>query len=432
MHISEDFLHFIWQNQLAGYKFCLITGEICEVLHTGKGGNKDGPDFEAGQISINGLKLVGHIEIHLKSSDWFLHKHHLDPAYEKVILHVVMKHDKEVLDINNRTIPVLELRMDTLMKWKEHYEAIRMSNHSPFICSEYLSKLPQKLVCEVLQKKGELRLIEKAEKINKLFKASNFNWDECLYRMLMRDFGLNKNMEAMSMLAESLPWKFIAKERESLLSVEALLFGQAGLLKDLSDKNEYFQKLKNEYKYLSHKYKLKSISPRVWKYAPLRPSAMPDFRIAQIAALFHRISNLNSLVQSLPSKELMKVFSQNTSLFWKKHFTFNGKESKNRNTKPGNAFLELLIINSIAPYLYAWADEALQDSKKEFAIQVLKNCSAESNKIILTFVKELCYGLNSALESQGLIHLYKELCSARKCLKCPFIKDLMNLQGNHE
>ncbi len=432
MIISEEFVHFIWEKQLAGRFFTLKSGEKCEIQHPGRGENRDGPDFEDARIIIDGILLAGQVEIHLKSSDWYRHQHHKDEAYEKVILHVVLNYDKAVFDINKREIPVLELCEDQVLKWKETYEAVRLKLDSPFICAEYLKKLPKEFIHKTLCVKGEERLAKKAEYIKTLHQKLNQNWDAVLYQVLMRAFGLNKNIEAMEMLADSLPWNILAREKENLLPLEALLLGQAGMLnKPLN--HDYFKKLQQEYSYLKHKHKIQSVSKNVWKYSPVRPPAMPDLRLAQIAAFFHSVQSITGAVLSLETKEdAYDLFNTKVSVFWTDHYTLNGKEKIHKNTKPGKSFLDLITINTIAPFMLAWADITFQDRYKYQALSLLQNIGSEKNKIIATFVEELKDKPASALESQGLIELFYSLCSSKNCQKCPFMKELMQTRNQNE
>lgn len=432
MIISEEFLHFIWENQLAGRFFALKTGGECVVQHPGRGANRDGPDFEDARIIIDGILLAGHVEVHLKSSDWYRHNHQNDEAYGKVILHVVLKHDEAVFDLNGREIPVLELAEDQVLKWKNTYETLRMKLDSPFICSDYLKKLPQKFIHQTLVEKGKERLAQKSEYIKKLYQKLNQNWDAVLYQIIMRAFGLNKNTEAMEMLADSLPWSVLVREKENLLSVEALLFGQAGMLNKLIN-HDYFNMLQQEYSYLKHKHKLRSVSKTVWKYSPVRPPAMPDLRLAQIAAFFHSAPSITGAVLSIEIKEdVYDLFNTKVSAFWTNHYTLYGNEKKHKNTKPGKSFLDLITINTIAPFMMAWAEITFQYQYKNKALYLLQNIESEKNKIIATFVEDLQYKPASALESQGLIELFHSLCASKKCLKCPFMKELMQMRVQNE
>lgn len=433
MQISEDFLHFIWENQLAGRKFSLNSGVTCEILHPGKGGNKDGPDFEAALVIIDGLKLLGHIEIHVRSSEWYKHKHHLDSSYNKVILHVVAQNDEPVYDINENEIPVLVLDKKLLEEWKDKYEHIRMSLKSPFICAAYLSKIPEKTLKNGLEEMGKTRLKEKAGEIMKVFEESNQDWDECIYRILLKSYGLKQNTMPMEFLARSLPYKIIAKEKENLHSLEALFFGQAGILEAVDSSHSYIAALKKEYKYLKHKYNLNPINYNSWKYAPIRPAAMPDLRLAQLAAFFHNNGSLANQVLGFESKkDVYAWFNQETSVFWRNHYSLKGEESLNKHIRPGSSFIDLIIVNGIVPFYYFWADNTFQSQYINKALVLIEQCKSENNKIIHTFVKELQFAIQTALISQGIIHLFHKYCSNRNCLKCPFIKELMNLQGNHE
>lgn len=426
MQISEDFLHFIWKKRLVGRKFTLENGINCEILSPGESANRDGPDFESALININGNNIAGHIEIHLRASDWFKHKHHLDSGYEKVILHVVLDNDKPIYDINKREIPVLKLPKDKIIKWYNHYKLLQHSSKTPVICADYLKTLDADFVRTELRKRAIDRLNQKEKEINDVFVKSNKDWNQTAFFTLIRAYGLKINVFPMEILGRYVSWKILSKERHDCVKIEAMLFGQAGLLEKTLPKNSYLNKLKSEYVFLKHKYKLSSMDETAWKYNPVRPPAMPDFRLAQFAAF---LCNSDSLVSTLlkcdNKKNCIKIFKNKVSEFWFSHYTLKGGKNPHKQRCSGKSFIEGLIINAIAPFLYMYGRQTLQQNTSNMALELLEQCNPEQNKKIHIFVRNLDCKMENAIETQGVLQQYYAYCMQKKCMDCSFLPAIM-------
>ena len=426
MHISEEFLHFIWENRLAGRKFTLENGMNCEILSPGESGNRDGPDFESALINLNGNNIAGHIEIHLQASDWFKHKHHLDSGYEKVILHVVLDNDKTIYDINKREIPVLKLPKDKIIKWYNHYELLQRSSKTPVICANYLKFLDADFVRTELRKRAIDRLNQKEKEINDVFIKLDKDWNQTAFFTLIRAYGLKINVFPMEILGRYVSWKILSKERHDRTRIEAMLFGQAGLLEKPLPEDLYLNKLKSDYDFLKYKYDLSPMDERAWKYSPVRPAAMPDFRLAQFAAfLCNSESPITTLLKCDNKKNCIEIFKKEVSEFWNSHYTFIGKNLLHKQRSPGKSFIEGIIINAVVPFLYSYGKQTLQQGISNMALELLEQCVPEQNKIIHIFVRDLDCKMKNAVETQGVLQQYHTYCMQKKCMHCSFLSAIM-------
>ncbi len=139
MQFKEDFLHFIWKFRLYNNQtlLCHPDGKL-QVVNPGMLNKNAGPDFTEAKLKIDETLWVGHVEIHLKSSDWLLHHHQHDPAYDNVILHVVYENDQPIFRKNGCEIPVFVLKgMFDEALWHNYHALITNANHFP--CEKQLS-----------------------------------------------------------------------------------------------------------------------------------------------------------------------------------------------------------------------------------------------------------------------------------------------------
>ena len=106
--MKEDFLHYLWKYKFFMIKELRTSQNIpLEIIKTGQHNFNSGPDFFNSKLKIGKEVWAGNVEIHVKSSDWYVHGHESDENYDNVILHVVWTNDIEVFGCNNRVIPTL-------------------------------------------------------------------------------------------------------------------------------------------------------------------------------------------------------------------------------------------------------------------------------------------------------------------------------------
>lgn len=415
--MQESFLHYLWQFQQFNKNHLQTTdGQPLHVLKTGSLNSNAGPDFLQARIVIGTTEWAGSVEMHLRSGDWQQHRHHENAAYENVVLHVVWEHNQPVMRQDNSLIPTLALAPLTDKTLITKYLAL-LENLTSIPCAPQWAAVKDIHKRQALDKALMHRLQEKAAMVEELYKKTEHSWEETAYQVLARNFGFKINAEAMLALAQSLPLKILQKHADSLLQIEALLFGQAGLLPSQSE-NAYVQSLRREYHFLKHKYQLESsVTAEQWKFLRLRPANFPTLRLAQFAALLHRHPLLFSSFLSLQNPDELAIRWQVTpSAYWQEHYHF-GKISRHIG-KLGKDSLHNILINSAMPLLVAYANYKSETSYTERAVTWLEALPAENNKITRLW-EDIGQPIQNAFDSQASLGLYHHFCTGRRCLSCP-------------
>jgi len=413
--MKEEFLQFIWKQGLfIKNDLKTMDGKLVEIISPGQTNSDSGPDFFNARVRIGETIWAGNVEIHQKSSHWYQHRHDTDAAYNNVILHVVEQHDKPV-QVKNHELPTLEIRYPAEIL--ENYEQLLKSKRwvpceeklpdvDPFILRFWYSSL---MIERLQSKTGDILTI---------LEQNKNNWNETFYQLLSRNFGMKTNALPFEMLAKSLPLNVLSKHKNNLFQLEALLFGQSGLLNATLLGDDYLLSLRKEYSYLYKKYGLSGIESHLWKFMRLRPINFPTIRIAQLATLIHHSSALFSrILETENPNELRKLFDVSASEYWNTHYSFN-KISKDNHTKTlGDTAFNNLVINTIVPMLFVYGDQHLDQTMKDRALQLLEKLAPESNQIIRKW-NELGIDCRSAFETQALLQLKNSYCANKKCLNC--------------
>ena len=377
--MTEEFLHFVWQFGLfERNKLKALTGEEIDIISTGLHNSDAGPDFFNARIRINGIEWAGNVEIHLRSSDWKKHGHTKDKAYNNVILHVVEEYDADVL-INEITIvPTIKLDYNKLVL--ENYKNIYGSTNN-IACSRHIQNVDKDIFRLFFSSLAIERLEQKTFNIKQDLIKTNNNWEEVFYTNIARNFGFRVNSQPFAMLAESIPLKDLAKQKNNLLQIEALLFGQSGLIPKNAE-HPYIKSLNSEYIFLKTKFSLTSLQSSIWKFLRIRPVNFPTIRIAQFAALIFNSSALFSkIIEQRNLESLIKLFSVKASKYWDTHYAFE-KPSKEEEKTLGKESIQILIINTIIPFLFLYGKEKGKEEISERALKFLDQLTVENNTII--------------------------------------------------
>ncbi|GLR17950.1 DUF2851 family protein [Portibacter lacus] len=413
---QEDLLHYVWKLRYFDFEnLKTVNGESVEILHPGFHNFDAGPDFSAGKIKIGSTIWNGNIELHLRASDWVRHAHYNDDAYDNVILHVVYDNDEVILRKNGSTIPCITLknRIDPEIFDRYHY----LSENKSWVPCENLVTEVEEIQKQIwLERLFVARLEEKSKKISELLDFSKHNWEYVLFIMLGRYFGSSINSDAFESLCKSINLFTIYKNRDNTLLVESLLFGQAGFLKG-EFKDPYPNTLKNEYKFIKHKYKLDPIPLKLWKFFRLRPSNFPTIRIAQFAALINKKQSLfNFILEANNLDELYTIFDISTESYWETHYMFD-KESTFSSKNIGKGFQNIILINAVIPLIFIYGKLRQEQKYIDKAIAFMQEIPPERNKVISKW-KKLKFKVSNAADTQALIHLKKEFCDRHRCLQC--------------
>jgi len=420
--MKEDFLHYLWKfKKFDTLNLKTFDGEEITIINVGQYLELAGPDFFNAQITIGSQKWAGNVEIHLKSSDWYVHHHERDEAYENVILHVVWEHDTEIFRKNNSEIPVLELQKYVDAASVTNYQSL-ISPKSWIFCEKQLKKIKEFTRSNWLERLFFERLERKSKPIFELLEQTNQDWEGVLFCLLAKNFGLNTNGEIFLKIAQSIPFSIIRKESFEVENLEALLFGNAGLL-DSEREDAYFKDLKFRYFYLLHKYQLEKKIVEPVQFFKHRPDNFPTVRLSQLANLYHCQQNLFSKINTSSSvKSIYKTFDVSSSNYWQNHYQFD-KESPKKKKQLSKSFIDLIIINTIIPLQFAYAKSQGKEISEDL-IQLLNEVAPEKNAIMDKFSS---FGIKSksAFESQSLLQLKNEYCNKSRCLDCAIGMELL-------
>jgi len=416
LSFQEDLLHYVWKLQYFDFRDLQSTsGEALLIKHPGFHNFDSGPDFSAGKIKLGDTVWHGNIEIHIKASDWLLHRHQHDEAYDNVILHVVYENDTEIYRRDGSMIPCLVLKglVDEAIFERYHYLS---ANRQWVPCENLVTEVAE------IQKKIWLerlfigRLESKSRKIQDFLKQCNYNWEYTLFVMMGRYFGARVNTQAFESMCRSIDLYTIYKNRNDLSQVEALLYGQAGLL-SANFQDEYPKLLKRNYKHLQRKYKLTPIEPATWKFFRLRPVNFPTVRIAQFAALIAKNQSFFSrLLEIEKVSDLDEIWEVKTNAYWDTHYVFD-KEAKFLEKNIGITFRNTILINAVIPLIFVYGKLRNEAVYVEKAVSLMQALPAERNKIISKW-KKLKFEVSNASDSQALLHLKREYCDRNRCLQC--------------
>lgn len=412
--MNESLLQYAWQCKL--FKMNMIytvDNDPIEIIDVGQLNHDAGPDFFNAKIRIGETIWAGNIEIHVLASDWYRHHHEKDKRYDSIILHVVGESDIRVQRTNGEIIPQLQLQLNEDVKRK--YEILEQSTHW-IRCGTIWGKADPTLLSFQLSRTVRGRIHRKSREILSLLEQNKNDWASTFYQILLKGFGMHTNSLPFELLGKSLPLRVLAKQKSDLMDIEALLFGQAGLLCEGIDDN-YKTDLTKRYQYLRHKYELSPIEGNLWRYGKMRPSNFPHIKIAQFAVLIHKSEHLFSKLKECNQIEMARELLQcETSKYWNKHYLF-GKESPTTSKHMDKHTIDSLIINTVIPTLFVYGEKHKDESLQEKMLKWLEELPAENNNITKGW-REIGQPVNNAYESQALLELKTQYCDLNKCLRC--------------
>ncbi|QNA43029.1 DUF2851 family protein [Lacibacter sediminis] len=419
--MNEHLLQFIWQHLYFNRdQLSTVQHEPVQILSQGLLNTNQGPDFLHAKLFINNVTWAGTIELHLKTSDWKKHGHTNDEHYNNVILHVVYEHDEKTAG----KIPVLELKNRISTSLLQHYREL-MEQNSFVACENQLQQVNTIVWDSWKERMVAERLQQKNEHIQNILNQTNRHWEEAFWQLLARNFGSPLNTEAFESIAQSLPVTLLAKHKNHIHQIEALLLGQAGLLTGEFGE-DYPIMLQKEYKFLQQKHQLKPVAHPI-HFLRMRPSNFPTIRLAQLAMLIHQSSHLFSNVMEAKSVEAIRqMFSVTANDYWHYHYMLN-EQSAYRKKQLGKTMIDNLLINTVIPLLYVYADDQHNEGTKEKAIQWLQQMPKEKNSITQQW-ETAGATHQSAFDSQALLYLKKNYCTAKRCLQCAVGNSILKMK----
>lgn len=412
----EKLMQYVWKHRLwRSEDMVTNTGKKVRVVDPGLLNTDAGPDFFNAKIEIDDHMWVGNVEMHYRATDWKRHHHDSDKAYDSVILHVVAKDDAPVRRTNGELIPQLVLEVSPQFN-ADYASLVGATIEVP--CATKIKQVPHLTIVEWVEGLAFERLHGKVERIHQLLDSFNGSWEDVCYVTLARNFGFGINNDAFERLARRTPLRLLGKHSDSVLQIEALLFGQAGMLDaQKPGMDSYYNQLCTEYAFLSNKFQLTPMEKESWKLFRIRPQNFPYRRIAMLAQFIEGgFRMMNRILEAEGEKEMRALFEVELSGYWTKHYTF-GKPNDRATATLSRSSIDIILINTVAPLLYAYGELTGNYEMTDKAIKLLEDLRAESNSIVSHFV---AYGIDcpDALTSQALVQLKREYCDARKCIYC--------------
>ena len=422
----EQLLHYVFKHKMFPLReLQTIDGKSVEVIDPGLHNRNAGPDFFNAKVRIGNTMWVGNVEIHDKSSEWYLHGHDKDSNYDNVVLHVAGVIDTDVKTSRGEYLP--QMQLDVPQQVKEHYDELLSTDSYP-PCYKVIPSLTTLMVHAWMAALQTERLEQKTEAIRHRAELCGGSWEDAYFMTLARNYGFGINGEVFEQWARNIPLQAIAHHRDDLFQIEAIFMGQAGLLEleavpdyyQQTALNEgYFAKLRNEYLYLAHKFSMKPIDYKFWQFLRLRPQNFPHIRISQLANLYYqRKAGLSQLMECETIEQLKTILSSHVTPYWETHYTFGSTSNKNEKHLSYGS-INLLMINTAIPMLFAIGRHRGKEVLCDRAFDFLEQLKAENNHIIRMW-QQVGLEVKTAGDSQALIQLKKEYCDKKDCLRCRF------------
>lgn len=419
----EYLVHYVWQHRIYGVTPLHTTdGQSVEIIDPGVHNLLNaGPDFFNAKVRINGMLWAGNVEIHEKSSDWYKHHHEQDAAYNNVVLHVVAKADvSDVRTQDGKILPQLELAVPKELTCK--YKELKNEETYP-PCYRIIPNVPLLTVHSWMNRLAVERLESKTQRINNYLERTGGDWERVFFITLARNFGFGVNSQAFEQWAFTIQPQEVGKHRNDVFQVEAFFMGQAGLLSDelvpAEHRDSYYMRLKTEYAFLKHKFNLQPLDPTIWRFGRLRPQNFPYVRLSQLARLYsEHCVDFSKVLETKSIDDLRKLFRVGVTDYWRTHYAF-GAESKEAEKRLQTSSLNLIIVNTVSPILFAYARLQMDEDLAELSFELLEQLPAERNYITRSWERaglQVCH----AGDSQALIQLRQAYCDTKNCLRCQF------------
>lgn len=425
--MKEDLVSYLWLNQLFNAPLKTEDDEPVTVQHPGIRNHDAGPDFSNARLKIGSTIWAGNVELHVNASDWYQHNHNTDAAYDNVILHVVVKNDASIYRPNGEKIPTVTIdkRFDEIIE--QRYQQF-MESQFWIACEGQISKLKPIIIHNWLERMAIDRLETRTKRIHTYLQETNYDWEQAFFQLLCRSFGFKTNSEPFEMLGKQIPLKLIQRNNLSLQQTEALLFGQAGFL-EKKIYSQYHEKLRLAYQGIKAKYSLIPLPEHIWKFMRLRPSNFPTVRLAQMAALLYKSPHLlRPVLEASSLDEIKTIYNIKASDYWITHYHFEKPQTKSVAPKKlGETAVQLLLINTVIPFLFVYGKFHNKSVYQDKAIDWLMQLPAEKNNITKKFIQRN-FPCHHAMHSQALLQMREHYCRRKKCLECHIGQHLLSRQ----
>lgn len=422
--VMESLLQYVWKHKLFPLEQLKTTdGLDVEVIDAGLQNHDAGPDFFNAKIKIGGTMWIGNVEIHGRSSAWCAHGHERDKAYDNVVLHVAADVDTDVFTSAGRRVPQIRLRVPD--KVAANYEALLSADRYP-PCYGVLPRLDRLTVHAWLNRLLAERLERKTGDIRHRVELCGGSWESALFVTMARAYGFGVNGDAFERWAMSVPLQSVGRHRDDLFQIEAVFMGQAGLLdpsalsprhREAAVGDGYFDRLRGEYQYLAHKFGLRPIEAGAWRFMRMRPQNFPYIRLSQLASLYHsRRADMSRLAECTTADQMRDLLATGVTPYWETHYTF-GSVSRRSSKRLSAASLDLLIVNTAVPMLFAYGRYRGDEAMCGRAFDIMSQLKAEDNNVTRLWAECGVKAANAG-DSQALMQLKREYCDRKDCLRC--------------
>lgn len=435
--INERKIAYIWQNYCENKCFFTEDGYI-EIIYPGRCSNDSGCDFQDAVFNIGGGKVVGDVEIHVKAKQWYQHGHHINPAYNRVALHIVMwnEYNQKTLDSRGREIPTICLSHYFIEVPTDICKTLKPSTGFGNCWHRQNTDVDITGIRSLLVACGRLRFSLKAKAIEE--ELNVYDTEQVAYKYLARALGYCKNTVMFEEIAQRLPISTLKSNSiiTDVLSIKTMFMGTSGLLpsqrsnlpsnRDVDEEeirleDTWARQFSGE---LFYKYK--------WIFHRVRLYNSPVRRLVALSILLHRFrrdglyeSFINLINESHEAGNLMPLIKGITitdEKYWGMHYDF-GLQLKRKSAVLGYARAGEIIINTILPFAYVSGARNANNNLKDISMQLYLNSPGLERNHIIRYMQALlfngrdCY-LN-AVTQQGLIYIFKHYCRFKNCSSCP-------------
>lgn len=415
----ERLMQFVWEHRLglrADMRTC--DGRRLRVIDQGRLNSDSGPDFFNASVQIDDQMWAGNVELHVRASDWLRHGHQNDRAYDSVILHVVLVDDTQIRRPDGSVIPQVTIRCTP--EAATRCNALVGAAVRQLPCASTVSRLHSIYITDWITALAMERLYRKSDAVLAYVRDNGGHWEGAAYVTLARALGFGLNSEPFEVLAKNVPLGILYKHRDELTAVEAILFGQAGLIPEPSaGEDPYLTALRREYRFLRDKFRLQPL-PLQWKMSKTRPQNFPHRRLAMLCELIHREFKLmGRLSEARTLDDIRELLDVSLQGFWVNRYTFSDRSSGNTSRAIGRKSVDTLVINAAVPLLHARAVQRGDLDAMERCVELLQKLPPEENSVVRLFAGA---GIKAtdAFTTQALVQLRREYCEKRKCIYCRF------------
>ena len=297
---------------------------------------------------------------------------------------------------------------------------------SSFACAHHIRKLSSVDYEALIIDLAYGRLNRKAGDIINIFNTSGGkDWNETFHIMLLTVLGGMDNRQAMTELSRRVKSHMVMRENSSIVNLEALLLGSAGLL-DIYPEDDYIHRLRLEFEHLATKYNITPMLAGDWNLSSYYRHNHPTLRLTQLAACLHNKEfTIHRALDCRSRKDVYDLFSGETSQYWADYYIPN-LEPSSTNTRMGQMKSDLLGINLIAPMIYSYGTYTHNEEMTAAATELLESIAPEFNRLTKPWFSAGVEPRNAFI-SQAIIQLSKEFCTPRRCESCPLARRLTTL-----